>query len=533
MLFNLITTRISFREIKLDKQVFISISTLILFGVILFGSIWSASKVYDTSWDGQSYHQDSIINLNNGWNPFYKVLQNNETVDNAVLSNAYAKGPWYWATSIWKVTGSLESGKAVNLILLASSFLLLFGTLISIFPDKNKFWLFLITGIGALNPIVINELGTFYVDGQLASTILMLGSSILLLYNKPSKFNLLLHCLILSIGLQIKLTAFVYLIFFQALYWSVLTITRNKLTKKYLYATATSVVFSILILGYSPFVTNTINYKNPLYLVIGTGNIQLKPTNVPVNYIYKSTPEILFSSIFFKSDSKRVTGGSQVAPAEFKIPFTYDSNELNSFQQTPALGGFGPLFSGIILLVIIILIWGIVKFYYSQNSDDSRSSVVNFNFLIVSIIAIVGSSLINFAPSTARYIPQFWFVTLVVLIFITSYKNTFAKLVGTGILIVCYFNIYLIGSTYFKYAYEASNEIDTKLTMLNDASMNGKVLVLLNRMPSTSTRLKQAGINYEVIDSPDQMRSECKNRKYQYFPGNESTICLDLISEKK
>ena len=49
--------------------------SVLLFLVILFSSIFVASKIYDSSYDGNSYHKGAIGMMAHGWNPVYETAE--------------------------------------------------------------------------------------------------------------------------------------------------------------------------------------------------------------------------------------------------------------------------------------------------------------------------------------------------------------------------------------------------------------------------------------------------------------------------
>ncbi|BAY47545.1 hypothetical protein SAMD00079811_51630 [Scytonema sp. HK-05] len=84
-----------------------------LFILTMLISIWISSAFYDLSWDGQVYHQKAVYHLANNWNPF-KAKVGDIWVDH------YAKGPWIYAASIYKLIGQIEVGKTFNIAFICS-----------------------------------------------------------------------------------------------------------------------------------------------------------------------------------------------------------------------------------------------------------------------------------------------------------------------------------------------------------------------------------------------------------------------------
>ncbi|MBK8142070.1 MAG: hypothetical protein IPK57_14595, partial [Chitinophagaceae bacterium] len=128
-------------------------------------AILIAGFFYDTSADGLVYHQETIYQLKTGWNPVNKILP--DSVNQAIWINHYAKGAEIPQASIYSMTNRIETGKATNIILLAGSFFLTASAL-SVFGRLTMRKVLLLSGLLVLNPVTINQLFTYYVDGQLA-----------------------------------------------------------------------------------------------------------------------------------------------------------------------------------------------------------------------------------------------------------------------------------------------------------------------------------------------------------------------------
>ena len=57
--------------------------------------------VFDISYDGQTYHQEAIIQLSRGWNPFLEEISDLYLVEQTALEaaiNFYPKAPWVIAS---------------------------------------------------------------------------------------------------------------------------------------------------------------------------------------------------------------------------------------------------------------------------------------------------------------------------------------------------------------------------------------------------------------------------------------------------
>ncbi|HEX8546022.1 MAG TPA: hypothetical protein VF691_03610 [Cytophagaceae bacterium] len=118
---------------------------------------------FDFSWDGQWYHQEAIYALESGWNPFTNSLRSFAGHnDNSVRH--FPKLSWYYASAFYSMTGHLEGGKSMNIILLFAALILIYVTLRRY--NFSNVYSFLSAAV-CLNPVVSSEVVTYLSDGNL------------------------------------------------------------------------------------------------------------------------------------------------------------------------------------------------------------------------------------------------------------------------------------------------------------------------------------------------------------------------------
>src|SRR5690554_4707112 len=140
------------------KSVLLSLATITV-------SILIALFFYDLSFDGQTYHMETISLLKNGWNPFSNLLVEKNHL--YLYINHYPKGLEIPQSTIYSLIGRIESGKATNIILLTATFCLSLAFLLNL----NRLSItkcILLSLLAVLNPITINQLISTYVDGSMA-----------------------------------------------------------------------------------------------------------------------------------------------------------------------------------------------------------------------------------------------------------------------------------------------------------------------------------------------------------------------------
>ncbi len=136
---------------------------------LALAACWLAcALLYDTSWDGESYHLPGLLAIAQGWNPIY---------DSSDIgpANLQANGLWTLRAALYAVTGSAEGAKALNFAFaLAALFTLVPAW--SALRARPLTTLELALAYAAVgNPVTLGQLFTFYVDGTVyaAGTVLL------------------------------------------------------------------------------------------------------------------------------------------------------------------------------------------------------------------------------------------------------------------------------------------------------------------------------------------------------------------------
>jgi len=377
------------------------LKSFIIIVVVTAIALISASYFYDVSYDGQAYHQEAIYQLKNGWNPYYTMLP--DSVNQVLYINHYSKGVEIPQSAVYATLHHIEAGKATNIMLLIAAFCLTLSYLYRL-GKLSTLKCVLLSLLITLNPIAVNQLLSYYVDGQLATLLLCLMIASLIIIRQPNRYNLLLLASVIIITANIKFTAVVYvvLIVIAILAWALFT--KNKATAKKLFFTSLIAgIVAIVIVGFNPYVVNTIKYQHPFYPLMGKNKIDIISYNLPAGFKEKNGAEKFFISLFSHTGNITPDNGKIVS---LKIPFTLNKSDIvNAPKVDTRIGAFGPLFSGILLLSIVILI------IVSIGAKDYRQ-LKNILYLLATIIISV-----CIIPESwwARYIPQFWFIPVIIL----------------------------------------------------------------------------------------------------------------------
>ena len=405
-------------------------SSGIILGLII-GLTLLSGFFYDISFDGQWYHQETVIRLHNKWNPVFQRLavptaENTVTgkdvwcsgIDNPVSSpgiagtpsvnlkflnlNHFANGTEIIEASIYQLSNRIETAKAVNGIFLLASFFLALSCLYKISHISNlKKWLLAI--LFSFNPIAITQLLSFCVDGAMASSLLCLIIASCFLFRETNKYFLWLFGSLIALSCNIKFTSLVFTgVFCTGLLLTLLLYKRRSEFKRVLGACILSGMIAILCCGFHPYMTNFINERDVFYGLKETKDELLAVT--PPFFRNLNGFEKLVVSLASHTDSYSANNNS--IHDILKIPFTVSRQELaNANDPEVKLSAFGPFFSGALLIAILIFFIALIRF---------RKGTVFKQTLIVLIIT--GSTILIMPASWwGRFVPQFWLLPVLIL----------------------------------------------------------------------------------------------------------------------
>jgi hypothetical protein len=486
-----------------------SIIVIFLSALILVFCFTAAGEIYDVSVDGLWYHQEAVINLAEGWNPVYGNVQPDVrasqleklTFSNTtnIWINAYPKGTWIFQAAVYRLTGNLEQGKGLNLLLIIISFLFSVSGLLRFDKIKSMSVNFIIAFLLAFNPVSMCQVFTFCIDGVFASLLLIFLALVFHVFVDSRRRRLLFSLLFLTtvMLLNIRITAIPFLGLWTAgLVISLYFHKSRELAKSFSIVVISGFITGILIIGYAPYVTNHINYGHPLHPYWGKDKVSLNFSSERIPFtIYmesKSSLECLAISLFCKSKN------DEKIP-EMKIPFTIHQNESLAFMLShPNTGGFGPLFGGIFLLAIVILIYCTLIF---------GKAVLPFVLITLSLILSV---VIHPYAWWNRYIPQLFFFPIVMSIMLFTLENRgFLRKTAWLLIILLMYN-----SLFIFYSAATGHFISQSLTRIELkqlADSDDQLVVYFGFQKAVKKRFARNNINYVEIP-PEELG------KYNFSP---------------
>lgn len=420
------------------------IFTLILFFALAAILMFLNNIIWDYSYDSLAYHQEGVIALKNGWNPFYqsKIHMN-------LWVMHYAKAVTIFAASIFKFTGRIESAKILSSFLPIILLLFSFGVFYLI--TKKRILLSAIAAILlVLNPVIIGQSFTFYVDSIMAMYVIFLIMIVylLLFYNDLTLFKYLALVNIATFLANIKFTGLAYagVILFVFLLCS-LFFNKKEYNIKLLIFLILSFVITVGVLGFNPYITNTVNNGNPLYPLAGKNKVNIMTDNTPLDYRYDGQ----FTQLYKSSIAIPSTLNTKGAPAQsLSQLFEVNHNVLTFYSGVDCrIRGFG-VYS--IIFFPIAFIGAIYLFIKCRNSKV-------FILGILTTLSISGLIIFSGAFWWARYIAFLWLLPVGVFTLMFMQKSKISKIIATLMLILIFVNSAMIIPTCINYKIKESEGV--------------------------------------------------------------------------
>ncbi len=478
--------------------------------------VYVSGFFYDITYDGQVYHQEAVSRLAEHWNPVHEYLTK-ERANSAILLNHYAKGPWIYEGALYASSRQLEQCKVFNFLLIIASFLLTFSTMRNTgrFSEKQSLFFSLLM---ALNPVSIYQTLSFYIDGQLASTLLCLFALAYRLVTEEDKFVLFSFVMSIALAVNIKFTGVVYVVACIGLVGGWLWILKNKhLYRTFVKTSIVGLFVGICIIGYNPYITNTLFYGHPFYPLYGKSQtIDIMTSNSPIGFMAMNPVEKLVVASFSMSSNKFDT-----EKPTLKIPFTLQAKEIKPFVYGAdiRIGGFGPWFSGILVLV------GMTAIFMCQ------AGMKQYKYLLALVGSIMVTVLINPEAWWARYVPQLWLVPIVIAAVAWTDRQKIIRYCGRVLIGAIIINISIISYPYVLGNYYCTQALDIELQSI--AQQHRPLNVYFGEFTSNYVRFQKWGITTVDVSS-DIADINIENIRYQCLTAvYKQELLADVFAEER
>lgn len=410
----------------IEKEAYTSDAYVYLFWVLLIGAL--EAYFMDVSWDGQWYHMQAVRSIVAGWNPYWS----NELfgVTGAVWINSYPKATWVFGAELYQLTDSLNIGKMYQLLFAVANFLLVWDIAKS-FMAKNK-WRLVTAFLLAFNPVVSAQIFSYYVDGTLYSTMLAIAC-VAFLWSKEQErsnyFYSVLLVLLTAFLVNLKFTALAY----AGLEWLCILLLyyfyHRQLFLSCFLASVLAICFSVMVIGFNPYITNIMHHGHPFWPVRGEYSINVMAAGGDDEFLNQSRVTKLIEATFSPSYNHEMS----MDQIRYKIPGNVYASEIRALTKTDTrMGGFGIWFSLGVILAAIGSAY-LLKFH-NKNFKLYKPWLLVIAWLLLSVI-------INPESWWARYAPQFYVVFLLMaFLTVKGCQNQRGKFIGIAAVVVLFLN---------------------------------------------------------------------------------------------
>ena len=303
----------------------------------------------DVFYDSRVYHQPALIALSGGWNPIAEpnvcawsrefCLPTQGKIDH------YPKGAWVVSAAFAAFVGQIEAGRAGQGVTLLAAVLATYRLLrgFAFVPAAGALVASVLLG---LDPVAIEQLQSAYVDGWLASALLLFGVLGLDFVFHGRRASLVLSALALPFALGIKFTAVpfagVLALTLVALAW----MRRPQAIRPLVTWLVPAGLLGVAVLGFHPYVTNTLATGNPFHPAF-------RPSG-PGILARMASPEFIARDRFSRFV---IAQGSRPSPGDWREPAWVVP--LAGWRVTPEVddrfSGFGEPFAPALLLALAAL----------------------------------------------------------------------------------------------------------------------------------------------------------------------------------
>ena len=390
-------------------------------GVILICSsiIIISGFLYDYSCDGNWYHSHMIWELSHGWNPIYGgLIPEGERFNDVLWANYYQKGYELLCSNIVCITGNINTGKSINIIL---QFLPLYfvNECLNIVKGHSKFNIIL-SFVICFNPIVINQMLVYYNDWIGYTCIILTLSNIILWQRKDQIIYFINVLLILSFITTVKYNITFYSLVVMLI---LLLLFMPRVFKEWrrVVCGISVVVVSLLFFGGASLYNNTIKKGQPLYPLFGKETVDIMTINTPQIYLNRSS--------LFQINHSLLSNPEVEIDMSLLSPFFINRKSLKySSSYDARIGGYGIFFFETTLLLIFLFIINIYKYRYE------RKIVIN---VLLSISACY--VLLYIMPSGwwARYNPYVYIIPVLLILYLYLSEKLPLKIISIPVAILC------------------------------------------------------------------------------------------------
>lgn len=461
-----------------------------------------AGHFMDISGDGQWVHQEAIIRLDNGWNPIYERLSNDGYEDwgATIYAASFPHGLWIDSAVVAGVAHNIESGKVWNLILA-------FGALFMSLAAFLSLDLGLVASSGlalatAANPVVLYQLFSYYNDGAVFSLLASLLAVCVVLFNERWRGAWVVLALVVILLVNVKFLGLAYgigaLLCVAFMFW-ILRADR-RLLPRFALVSVIGLVTGAALIGFSPYVLNTIRYGHPFYPIAGDKAIARVWNGPECLHRFGRVGDAVYG--IFGEPGMLYPNTSAV---HLKAPFSVRSKDLMWYRYwpDPHIGGYGVLFGETLVLSAIVFV---LLGAWLARRDLWRP----FLAAGAGIASLLFAVLMKECAWLARYNAQLCLAPVIVcaLVFWSCGKTGIPVAIRVGawaLIVLLLVNASLIAGEYVSGQTELTTTLRFELAKIRALSSHGPVPVFFGHLRSNRERWKAAGIVFREVRSEAEL----------------------------
>lgn len=448
-----------------------------------------ASWTFDHSYDGNWYHLKAIQALAwEGWNPFYQYLPQDTFPFAELYVNHYAKGSWIAGASWVQLLDIQDAGRINQWIMMLAA--LGSGLVVALQEKRNRLLKAILVVFAAFNPVSVNLMFSHYIDGELASGLLLMMFGFYQAEKTGSRyfgFSILILAVFIA---NLKFTGLLYVVLIGGA-WTWRQMWIAQLSPGML--VIVGLLFGLLGiggLGYPTYVRNHLEKGHMFYPLLGENNVnkQVSETCYPADFFNTNRFERFYKShtaepLFIRAPEKNKQRPIFQIPLDLGI---YDG-------AAPELNSFVPFFQEILLFTFILLLALLLQ------QKMPFPAWILFLLLISPVFWLEQNWM-------ARYIPQLWFAPLLLLWHATNKRKP--GILSYWLMILIGINLLIV---HVRLISHQINEDRAFHAWMDDLKRNRQNIIILGWMGTDESRLKQAGVQWnrptEMVEEKDKEKA--------------------------
>lgn len=453
--------------------------SVVLTGGVLIGALFFANAFFDGSSDAIGYHKPGVLQLLGGWNPYWSASSG---PDLAYWSVVYPKASWICGAQLTSLTGRLECSKAINVIALVTAGFAAWRFLRHRLPQHPRIAI-LASALIALNPVVVAQSATFYIDGLLASllTVLLFNLASLVAGERRrfQQFEIAV-CAVLLTNLKFTGAVYVGLAFFLAglVLWRV---EGFKSAGRLAGTSAFTLLVALLCFGKTPYFDNLAEGRHLFHPLMGAAKVDFMPDFRPAQISNLDR----FTRFAVVNLAKRSDPSGELVP---RWPFQFEP--FDERLPDSMIGAFGPFYAEAVLLAALTL--GLL----------AMRKMTAFHFAGgYLLVAVVVTGFCHADAWWARYSPQLFLLPVLAAVVALKTEDSRLLRVGHTMLLVLVLNVIVVAFNAWGRSAWVTYRLNQDIAVMRAAGGPERPIEInFGQFRPLSRRLQEAGVYF--IEAP-------------------------------